>query len=233
MDEQRFIDFLKKNRRSDSAIQRCVAYVQAFERYLSEHRQGRTLGEASPDDLEEFVLWLESGSKSAKTHLWAICIYYEHTADQAMRAVAGALRKQRIEKAPFPLKEFRGVSPDHVEKLAAVGITDVNKMLEAGRTRDGRQALSERTGVPLEAIVEFVKLSDLSRIPGVKGIRARLYYDAGVDTLDKIAEWEPEELREMLTAFVEKTGFEGIAPWLKEAAFSVKTARQLPGMVEY
>lgn len=81
--------------------------------------------------------------------------------------------------------------------------------------------------------LELVKLSDLSRIPGVKGVRARLYYDAGVDTLEKLAAWEPEALLEMVIDFVDQTRFEGIAPFPAEVRFSIATAKQLPKIVEY
>lgn len=84
-----------------------------------------------------------------------------------------------------------------------------------------------------DAILTLVKLSDLARIPGVKGIRARLYLDAGVDTLEKLATWEPEALREMLAGFVERTGFEGIVPLPAEMRYAVAQARKLPKIVAY
>jgi len=39
----------------------------------------------------------------------------------------------------------------------------------------------------------------------VKGIRARLYYDAGIDSVEKMADWEPEALRRMVAEFVART----------------------------
>jgi len=60
--------------------------------------------------------------------------------------------------------------------------------------------------------VEIVKLSDLARIPGVKGVRARLYHDAGLDTVEKIAETPPEKILEITQEFVKETEFDGIAP---------------------
>jgi hypothetical protein len=164
---------------------------------------------------------------------WGLRYYYEFASNQAMRGLAGTLRQQRIQRKPFALKGFRGANPEYVARLAAVGIEDVEQMREAGRTPDSRQELSEKTGVPLEAILEFVKLSDLARIPGLKGIRARLYHDAGVDTVERLAEWDPVELRAMLTAYVERTGFDGIAPLPKEAQSAVAQARKLPRVVEY
>jgi hypothetical protein len=37
----------------------------------------------------------------------------------------------------------------------------------------------------------------------------------------------------MLIGFVEKTGFEGIAPLPKEAEFTIAEAKKLPRIVEY
>jgi predicted flap endonuclease-1-like 5' DNA nuclease len=234
MDEEGFGEFLRKGGRSQSAVKRCILYVREFETYIRNHKGSKKLGEASPENLEDFVEWIEKEPKtSAKTHLWALSYYYEYTSDEAMRKLANELRGQRIRKKPFDLKGFRGVNPKHVDKLASTGIRNVKQMLKAGKTRAGRQNLSEKTGIPLEAILEFVKLSDLARIPGIKGIRARLYFDAGVDTIEKMAEWDPKELRETCIEFVERTGFDGIAPLPKEAEFSIKKAKRLPRIVEY
>jgi hypothetical protein len=150
-----------------------------------------------------------------------------------MRRRAGELRQGRIKRKPFALAKFRGVDPEYASRLEAAGIQDVEQMLRAGRTPGDRQALSEQTGVPREAILEFVKLADLSRIGATRAVRARLYYDAGIDTLAKIARFEPETFRETLLAFVERTGFEGIAPLPKEARNAVSEARKLPQVIEY
>ncbi len=189
---------------------------------------------ASAEDLEGFVEWIEKKPKtSAKTYLWALRYYYEYASNELMCNVASELRQRRIKRVPFALKRFRGVDPEYLKKLATAGIRNVEQMLEAGRTRNGRQQLSAKTGVPLDSILELLKLSDLARIPGIKGIRARLYYDAGVDSIEKMAEWDPKALRAMLIEFVDTTGFDGMAPLPKEADFSVEKAKKLPKIVEY
>ena len=73
----------------------------------------------------------------------------------------------------------------------------------------------------------------LTRIIGLGKKQARLYYDAGLDTLSKIAKWDPEKMRQMLIKFVDRTGFDGTAPTPSEATFTVKLARYLPKIVEY
>ncbi|MGD9147433.1 MAG: DUF4332 domain-containing protein [Anaerolineae bacterium] len=234
MNEAAFEKFLKRGGRSLNAIQRCLRMVGQFEEYLQQHRGGKCLADEEPEDLEAFVAWIEGELKaSAKTHLWALGYWFEFNQDQELRQLAGLLREQRIRRNPFPLKDFRGVDAEHAARLEATGIRNVQQMIEAGRTQAGRQKLADETGIPLAAIVELVKLSDLAHIPGIKGIRARLYHDAGVDTVEKMAGWDPEELRAMLLEFVERTGFEGIAPLPAEATFSVARAKELPKIVEY
>lgn len=134
---------------------------------------------------------------------------------------------------PFKLSGFRGVDPGYVGKLAAAGIKTAGQMLTAGQTAAKRAALARDTGVPEEAILELVKLADLARLPGVKGIRARLYYDAGVDCIEKMAAWEPEALLKMTAEFVERTGFQGIAPLPKEVGSTIANAKRLPRVVEF
>jgi hypothetical protein len=205
-----------------------------FEGYLNEHRDGIPIEKIQPADVEEFVTWIEGKPKtSAKTHLWALIYYFDFTSNEELRDLASKLRQERIKRKAFLLKDFRGVDQGHAEKLASMGIVDVVQMIEAGSTPAQRESLSEQTGVPLEAVLEFVKLSDLARISGLKNIRARLYYDAGVDTIEKLAQWDAEDLRVMLIEFVERTGFDGIAPLPKEAKNAVTTARNLPKVVEY
>jgi hypothetical protein len=230
---QEFRKFLKKGGRSDAAIKRVGNYLQEFEGYLAEQR-GKTLNEVREEDLERFVEWIEEQPKtSAKGHLWGLKYYFEFNSNKTLHQLAGALREQRIIRKPFLIKEFRGVDPEVAKKLAAIGIKHIKHMLEAGKTADQRAVLAEDSGIEEAVILELVKLSDLARIPGIKGIRARLYYDAGIETPQKMAGWDPEEMREHCSAFVERTGFKGIAPLPAEIRFSIAKARKLPAIIEY
>lgn len=233
MDEPDFRRYLRREGRTEKVAHEVVTLVGQFAEFLQRQREGKGLTDAEPDDLEAFVARLETTpGSSAKTHLWAIRYYYAYIQDDEMRTVTAALREERISRAPFPLADFRGVAAEDSARLAAAGIRNVTQMLAAGRTPAQRVALAQKTGVSLRAIEDLVKLSDLARIPGVKGIRARLYVDAGFDTLDKLAACETEALRAALIEFVTRTGFEGIAPLPKEAAFTVAQARKLPRVIE-
>jgi hypothetical protein len=233
VDEEAFRAFLKRGGRSESVAGRCVRATQEFAAYLQAQR-GRQLDEAGPEDLKAFVGWIEREPKaSAKGPLWALRYYFQFAGKGEMERLASRLRQERIETKPAPLKGFPGVDPAHLAALAAAGIRHAGQMMAAGRTPADRQALAVETGVPLDKILELVKLSDLSRLRGVRSIRARLYVDAGIDTVAKMAELEPEALREIVVEFVERTGFEGVPTLPAEARAGVAQARRLPEIIEY
>lgn len=234
MDMENFRAFLKKGGRSKSAIDRCVRYVQEFEDYLTDKQDGKSLQDTTFQDLEGFIDWIERGPKaSVKGQLWGLIYYFEFISNEELHQLASIFREQRIKRAPFPLREFRGVDPKHIEKLAAVNVKNVKQMLKRGSTPQGRQELADLSGLPLDAILELVKLSDLARIPGIKGIRARLYVDAGVDSVEKLAQWEPVAFREMIVEFVDRTGFDGIPTLPAEAQYAIDKAKKLPKVVEF
>ena len=134
---------------------------------------------------------------------------------------------------PFKLKLFLGVDPNVIIALDLIGIRNSDQMLAAGRTPGQRSTLAMETGIPESAILELVKLSDLARLPGVKGIRARLYYNAGIDSVENMAGWEPEALRQVTTAYVEQSGFEGLPPLPKEVSSTIANAKRLPKILEF
>jgi len=234
MERDEFGRYLTSSGRSESAVKRCLLFVSTFEVYLRDSRPNTRLDEATPGDLLKFIESLDKESKTiSKGYLWAIRYYYNFTGNPEMSNLARVLREQRIERKPFLLKNFRGVNHGYVTTLAKNGIRNIDQMLAAGSTVEDRLGLAERTGIPQTRILEFVKLSDLARLPGVKGIRARLYYDAGIDTLEKIAALEPEELRTQVDEYVSISGFGGVPTLPAEAIYTVEKARVLPKIVEY
>jgi predicted RecB family nuclease len=207
--------------------------MQEFEKFLIKIEPTKSIEETTDEDLEEFVIWSKVEDKNTNTCLWAIAHYFTFLSIEELAKKASQLRKSEIKRQPLSLKEIRGLLVGDIDKLAKVGIGNVKELLEATKTPKLRSELSTSSRVPADTLLELVKLADLCRIPGVKGIRARLYFDAGVDTLEKLAQWDPLELREMLLDYVAATNFDGVAPWLKEAKFTVETAQKLPKILEF
>lgn len=233
MDIKKFCAFLKHQQRKDSAIEQITNLVIDFKDYLVENYEGKSLDQVTIESLESYVSWLE-GEKdlSASKSLWALRYYFDFIDDVELSNLAGELRAERIKRKPFYIKNFRGVNTDQVTILEKHNIENIDQMLDEGRTPALRQALSEKTGIPLEDILSFVKLSDLARLKAVRSVRAKLYHDAGL-TPQMIAGWDPEGLHAMLVKWVDKTGFEGIAPFPKEVKQLVNDARKLPPLVQY
>lgn len=234
--EDAFRKFLKQGGRKPHTVDGVVKIVRRYEAYLQKYADGKNIDQTTPEDLERYLDWFEKEENTpTNRQLWGIRYYYRFLGNRLMTRHASELREERTAKTrkAFRLRDFKGVNLDCVSKLEEAGIRDIEQMRTRGATRAQRHELTAELGAPEEAILELVKLSDLARIPGVKAIRARLYYDAGVDTLEKMARWDPEALRLMLIEFVEKTGFDGIAPLPKEAANSVKVASELPKVVEF
>jgi len=233
MNKAEFQKYLKKGGRSPNAINRCLDYVSGYEEYLKTARHDSDIDEADFDDLSEFIHLMdkESNTKS-KRYLWAIRYYYEYKGNSEMCSLAHALRQERIERKPFLLKDFRDISSAIVEILAAHGIRTTDLLLQAAAKQVDRKSLSDKTGIPEADILELVKLSDLARIPGVKGTRARLYYEAGIDSVEKIAGLEPDDLRNRVVTYVKNSDFDGVPTLPAEAIFTIEKARNLPIIVE-
>lgn len=229
-----FREYLRKKGKKSHVVEGLMKRCDAFEVFLHE-RNGSSMGDATKEDVQAFARLVNDKKTDASNYLRAISLYYKFKSRPDLGALASGLREQRMSmtRRQFVLKEFRGVRRSDIAALKKEGIVSVDQMLKRGRTPKDRKDLSMKTGVGESAIIELVKLSDLARIEGVKSIRARLYYDAGIDTVEKMAEWDPDKLRAMLIEFVQRTGFDGIAPLPKEARFTVAEAKRLPEIVEY
>jgi len=205
--------------------------MKKFEEYLLKHKN-RRLGEEAPEDLGDFVNWAMGKREKVNVLLWVLNRYYSCVSNDLMFCAVNELIGVEFTKKGN-LKDFLGVNHQHTQTLRKEGVFTSEHMLKVGRTEEGREKLAEKTGVPPSAILELAKLADLSRIPGLARKRARLYYDAGLDTMDKIAKWDPEKMQQMFAEFVERTKFDGTPPTPFEAAFTVKLAKHLPRIMEY
>ncbi len=103
------------------------------------------------------------------------------------------------------LTDIEGIGDTYAPKLAEVGVTSVEALLEKGATRKGRQELADQTGVSGKLILPWVNHADLFRIKGVAGEYAELLEAAGVDTVPELAQRNPHNLHQkMVTTNAEK-----------------------------
>lgn len=86
------------------------------------------------------------------------------------------------------IEDIEGIGPAYAAKLRDAGVTTVEKLLEAGGTRKGREELEEKTGIAGANILKWTNHADLFRIKGVAGEFAELLEAAGVDSVPELAQ---------------------------------------------
>lgn len=238
MNEEGFRSFLKRQRRSEGTINQCVRLAREFETYIAEHTGAKGLDKANPDHLKAFVSWKTQQRKSINSYLWAIHRYYEYTLNDSMRTRATDMRQQeiakgRVRRRSFRLKAIQSLPDQHIGRLEAIGVIDAEGVLEAGPTKEKREELSRRSGLSSDEVLRLVKLADLTRIVDIKGLRVRLLYEAGVDTVAKVSGQDPEMLRDRLVEVNERMRILARHPTLAETNYWVAQAKALKRVVEY
>jgi len=233
MNEAEFRKYLKRRGKKPSVADRNVSILKDFVSYLLEKRE-KDLDLVTTSDIDAFVIEIERKKKSAKGYLYALMNYFHFAGNKDLLHHTKTLRLERTRRTRrvFPIKEFLGINQDHVKKLAAVGIKNVDQMLKKGKTKKQREQLSKQLGIPEGAILELVKLSDITRLGYVKKKLSRLYYDAGLDSPAKIAAFGPKQLHEFFVKFVNESGWDGMVPNPKDLVGNIKSARKLSRVVE-
>lgn len=232
MNEQEFRKFLKRAGKKEHVIEGLVNQVKAFETFLG-RGSGIGLNDALKQDIQNYTKTIEPDR--IKVHIRGLILYFKFAGKLELAHFAHMFREAGTAKTRqiFKLRKFRGVDIEVTHKLEALGIINVEQMLAAGKTPNARKELARETGLPLDKILELVKLSDLSRLGAIKSVRARLYYAAGLDTPEKFKHRNVEDLRQRLIEFVAQTGFDGIPPLPKELANAIEAANKLPKIVQY
>lgn len=128
---------------------------------------------------------------------------------------------------------LEGVGPANAQKLAAAGITSVNDLLAKGASSQGRQEISDQTGLNSQQILSWVNQADLFRISGIGEEYADLLVAAGVDTVLELAQRKAENLHAALAQANESKKLVRQLPTLSQVSGWVDQAGQLPRLIEY
>ena len=136
---------------------------------------------------------------------------------------------------PKPLKNMIGVDPEVIERLAAEGVKDTRQLFQRAKSKQGRARLARQANVPDDVLLELTKLSDLARAPFVGPVYARLFYEAGADTIEKLAESPPAELLARLHAANDEQKLTKAALPLSiaEIVSFLEIVKMIPKAIEY
>jgi hypothetical protein len=134
---------------------------------------------------------------------------------------------------PNKLKEFTGVSRDTIEKLEKIGIKNTFSFYNMVLSNNDRKKLSALTGISDKDILELTKLTDLSRIKWAGAKFARILYDLGIDSVEKVSKSDPNHLHARINQFNKNTGFYKGNIGLNDIRIFVDAAKEIPIEIDY
>ncbi len=131
------------------------------------------------------------------------------------------------------LSLIEGIGGTYEEKLKAVGVSSVEKLLEECSTKKGRTRLAEKTGITEKLILKWANHADLFRIKGVGSEYAELLEASGVDTVPELAKRKPDNLTAKM-AEINGTGkLVRRVPTIRQVTAWVEQASKLPRIMQY
>ena len=86
------------------------------------------------------------------------------------------------------ISSIEGIGPCYATKLAEVGISTTERLLEHGAQPTARKELAEHTGISGSQLLEWINRADLFRINGIGEEYSDLLEAAGVDTVPELAQ---------------------------------------------
>lgn len=112
-------------------------------------------------------------------------------------------------------------------------IRNLRALFKVGLTPEGRRSLAETTGISEELILGWINLIDLLRIKGIGQEYVGLLERAGMNTLQKLQQADPESLyRQIINMNASKKVVRRLPTQAMVRAW-VEQARDLPQMVIY
>ena len=232
MDKDGFIHYLAKvKKKKENTFPYYLRKLAVLENYLNENTDHKDLDKITAEELRNFISKTKDSFKSS-LDLLPIQWYYDFIKNEEIYYLIIQYAAE-ISLETYKLSQFMDVDKEIISQLKKNGIITAQNILDKGATKEGRKAIVEQTGIQAEKILELVKLANIARVPGHKAKRARLYVDAGIDTLDKMAKLTAEDLVRISKEYIEKNGFDGSPPILSDANFSVENARRIPRIVEF
>ena len=133
----------------------------------------------------------------------------------------------------YPISEIEGLPAFAANKLKAQGIRTTDALLDAASTVKGRKALSAKTGISEQQLLEWANVSDYMRIPGMGRAKVGLVRAAGVTTVRELAYRNPARLAQSMREANEKKKLVRILPSEKSVCDIIAKAKKLPPKITY
>jgi len=175
---------------------RYMRAAQEYEVFLRENRGGRSIEDATQEDFLAYEQSFSKESKDNRCPYWFLYRLYKYLENEDL--AEAILKLMGTNPIPIELSTFRDINLAYRKKLSEVGIVSNMDILARARTPEDRRLLAEETGIPLDDLLEIVKLSDMRRMLGMSRIKS--LNSIGIDTLEKLSQSDPQEILQSLRA---------------------------------
>ena len=145
------------------------------------------------------------------------------------------LRREAEGWVPKPVyfRDIPGVNPGHVEKLATAGIKSCRALFDAAHTPGQRSALAAEADIPHNDLLELLRLADLARVKGMGPGFVRLFFTAGVDSIETLAEEDPDDLFKRLYEAKAALDTHHVVPGMPDVRNYIRQARRLAKAIQW
>ena len=133
----------------------------------------------------------------------------------------------------YPLTQIDGLTAAAASKLKAAGIRTTEKLLDAAATAKGRKALSEKTGIPAQQLLDWANAAHAMLIPGVGKANIGLLRAAGVSTVRELGFRNPERLAAAMAEANKTRKLVRGQPTAESVGKIIERARKLPPKISY
>lgn len=131
------------------------------------------------------------------------------------------------------IEDIEGIGPKTGATLRANGISNVDKLLQAGCDKSGRVRLAEQTELSEARILKCVNMADLFRVKGVASQYAELLEGAGVDTVKELKHRNAENLAGKMEEVNAARKLVRKVPSVKVIASWIEQAKVLPAVITH
>jgi len=133
----------------------------------------------------------------------------------------------------YKIEDIEGIGKAYAEKLAAAKIATTADLLESCKTPQGRETVSQTTGVSAHQLLKWTNLADLMRVSGVGSEYSELLEAAGVDTIKELKNRRADNLAARMKEVNEAKKLTRVTPNEKTVQEWIDNAAKLPPMITY
>jgi predicted flap endonuclease-1-like 5' DNA nuclease len=131
----------------------------------------------------------------------------------------------------YKLEEIDGIGPFFADRLVRAGVADSDALIERCATAEGRRQLSAYAAVTTQQLETWARQADLMRVSGIGGGFGRLLEASGVQSVQELAQREPENIVNLLHRVNAERKLTRAVPSLSTVSRWVRRAREMQPVV--